>query len=77
MNNFGLSVERRRTWEDGGAAEAGCQDRAVGVGVAENVGVDAGVGLEADHKSEVGQVHPRRDLAALVSRLQQPGMRIY
>lgn len=69
-------MERRRTGEDGGAAEAGCQDRAVGVGVAEDVGVDAGVGLEADDESEVGQVHPRRDLATLVSRLQQRTMRI-
>lgn len=38
--------------------------------------MDAGVGLEADDESEVGQVHPRRDLAALVSRLRQRTMRI-
>lgn len=76
-NNFGLSVDYRRTWEDGGAAEACCQDWAVSVGVAENVRVDTGVGLEVDDKPEVGQVHPGRDLAALVSRLQQQMTRMY
>lgn len=36
--------------------------------------MDAGVGLEADDESEVGQVHPRRDLAALVPRLRRQAM---
>lgn len=39
--------------------------------------MDAGVGLEVDDKPEVGQVHPGRDLAALVSRLQQQMMSMY
>lgn len=39
--------------------------------------MDPGVGLEADDKSEVGQVHSCRDLAALVPRLQQQTTSVY
>lgn len=51
--------------------EACRQGGAVSVGVAEDVLVQGGVGLEAYDKPEVGQVHPGRHLAAFVSGLRR------
>lgn len=47
------------------------ESRAVGVCVAEDVGVDVGVGLEAHDQSQVRQVHPGRHLATFVTGLRQ------
>lgn len=55
--------------------EAHWQCGAISVGVAEDVGGNAGVGLQTYDQPQVRQVHPRRHLATFVSGLQHQSQR--
>lgn len=65
------------TWQIQLARVAQGQRAAVAVAIAvlEDVGMQAGAGLQPHHQPQVRQVHPRRHLAAFVSGLRRWGIK--